>query len=627
MSKNKKSPVNRRNFLKSAAAGTAALVARPSLSAAQQAAETQPVSPDVEVLTTDQPGSDFMVDVIKSLGFDYVSSNPGASFRGFQESVINYGGNKGPEWLTCMHEESSVFMADGYGRVEGRAKMAVVAHGTVGLQHAAMAVYNAYVARSPVFIILGNHLDAEERRPGVEWSHSAQDASAMVRDYIKWDDTPHSLTHFAESAVRGYKIAMTPPRGPVILIADGGLQEHPMADRSRLRVPKLTLTSPPAGDPVAVAELARLLVAAENPVLLGGLAVRTEQGMKLMIELAETLQAPVAGGKFPSRHPLNQAAGGLVRNADVIVGFEVTDFWGAINSQLDQLVRTSRTNIKPGTKLISVSPNDLYLKSNYQDFQRFTELDLTIAGDVEATLPSLIEACKRLITGDRRRVFEERGKKFAGAQAQAMEQARNAAIYGWNSSPISISRMFAELWEVVKDKDWANVGGGGAPVPGIPGRLWNIDKHYQTLGGGGAAAVGSNLPIAVGAALAHRKQGRLCFSIQPDGDLMYAPGALWTAAHHRIPLLMVMNNNRAYHQEVMHLQRMANRHQRGITNAGIGTKIEDPNIDYAAVARGMGVYGEGPISDPKDLGPALRRAVARVERGETALVDVVTQPR
>ena len=627
MSKNKKSPVNRRNFLKSAAAGTAALVARPSLSAAQQAAETQPVSPDVEVLTTDQPGSDFMVDVIKSLGFDYVSSNPGASFRGFQESVINYGGNKGPEWLTCMHEESSVFMADGYGRVEGRAKMAVVAHGTVGLQHAAMAVYNAYVARSPVFIILGNHLDAEERRPGVEWSHSAQDASAMVRDYIKWDDTPHSLTHFAESAVRGYKIAMTPPRGPVILIADGGLQEHPMADRSRLRVPKLTLTSPPAGDPVAVAELARLLVAAENPVLLGGLAVRTEQGMKLMIELAETLQAPVAGGKFPSRHPLNQAAGGLVRNADVIVGFEVTDFWGAINSQLDQLVRTSRTNIKPGTKLISVSPNDLYLKSNYQDFQRFTELDLTIAGDVEATLPSLIEACKRLITGDRRRVFEERGKKFAGAQAQAMEQARNAAIYGWNSSPISISRMFAELWEVVKDKDWANVGGGGAPVPGIPGRLWNVDKHYQTLGGGGAAAVGSNLPIAVGAALAHRKQGRLCFSIQPDGDLMYAPGALWTAAHHRIPLLMVMNNNRAYHQEVMHLQRMANRHQRGITNAGIGTKIEDPNIDYAAVARGMGVYGEGPISDPKDLGPALRRAVARVERGETALVDVVTQPR
>ena len=173
---------------------------------------------------------------------------------------------------------------------------------------------------------------------------------------------------------------------------------------------------------------------------------------------------------------------------------------------------------------------------------------------------------------------------------------------------------------MIKDKDWASVGGGG-------GRLWNVEKHYQTLGGGGAAAVGSALPTSVGAALAHRKYGRLCVSIQNDGDFMYAPGALWTAAHHRIPLLSVMHNNRAYHQEVMHIQRMANRHQRGITNAGIGTAIEDPNIDYATIARGMGVHGEGPITDPKDLGPALRRAVAVVMRGEPALVDVVTQPR
>src|SRR5438067_6966788 len=176
------------------------------------------------------------------------------------------------------------------------------------------------------------------------------------------------------------------------------------------------------------------------------------------------------------------------------------------------------------------------------------------------------------------------------------------------------------MWQAVKNKDWALVGGGGS-------RFWNIDKFYQTTGGGGAAAVGSALPIAVGAALAHRKHGRLCIATQPDGDLMYAPGAMWTAAHHRIPLLLVMLNNRAYHQEVMHIQRMTNRHQRGITNAGIGTKIEDPNIDYATIARGLGVHGEGPITSPNDLGPALRRAVDIVARGEPALVDVVTQPR
>jgi thiamine pyrophosphate-dependent acetolactate synthase large subunit-like protein len=181
--------------------------------------------------------------------------------------------------------------------------------------------------------------------------------------------------------------------------------------------------------------------------------------------------------------------------------------------------------------------------------------------------------------------------------------------------------MSVEMWQAVKGKDWALVGGGGS-------RLWNIDKFYRTMAGGGAAAVGSSLPIAVGAALAHKKFGRVCIGVQNDGDLMYAPGALWTAAHHRIPLLLVMHNNRAYHQEVMHLQRMCNRRQRGdITQAGVGTTITDPNIDYAGLARSMGLYGAGPITDPKDLGPALRTAVERVERGEPALIDVVTQPR
>ena len=245
---------------------------------------------------------------------------------------------------------------------------------------------------------------------------------------------------------------------------------------------------------------------------------------------------------------------------------------------------------------------------------------MAIAAETEATLPSLIEACKRLITADRKRVFEERGKKFAAAQAQGLEQARAVAAYAWDASPISTARLSAELWEVIKDKDWAMVGGG-------PSRLWKVDKHYQTLPGGSAGGLGHTLPASVGAALAHRKYGRLCVSIQTDGDFMYAPGVLWTAAHHRIPLLSVMHNNRAYHQEVMHIQRMANRHQRGITNAGIGTAIEDPNIDYATVARGLGVHGEGPITDPKDLGPALRRALAVVMRGEPAVVDVVTQPR
>jgi len=628
----------RRGFLKgaavSAAAGAAALVGETPLkaqapetrrnvgvpSATALAKETEPVSTDVEVLTADRPGSDFMVDVLKSLGFEFICANPGSSFRALHESIINYGGNKAPELITCCHEEQSVAMADGYAKMEGR-PLAVMAHSTVGLQHAAMAIYNAYAGRSPAFIILGNTIDATARRPLIEWYHSAQDAVAMVRDYSKWDDLPISLQHFAESGVRAYKIAMTPPMGPVLLVADSDLQETPVGDL-KLHIPKYTASGPPAGDSASVAAVAKLLVAAENPVIFADRAVRTQAGQALLIELAETLQAPVVGGKFPNHHPLSQAGGrALIANADLIVGLEVPDLWGTVNTVRDQLHRSTQSFIKPTTKVVSISALELGMKSNYQYFQRYPETEISIVADAEATLPYLIEACKRLITADRKRAFEDRGKKLAAAHEQGMERARTEATYGWDSSPISLARLHAELYEVIRNKDWSLVGGGAS-------RLWNVDKLYRTSGGGGAAGVGYGAPGSVGGALANRKYGRLSVSIQTDGDLMYSPGALWTAAHHRIPLLSVMHNNRAYHQEVMHVQRMANRHQRGIENAGIGTTITDPNIDYATIARGLGVHGEGPITDPNDLGPAIRRALEAVERsGGPALVDVVTQPR
>ncbi len=253
--------VDRRHFLKGTAAGAAALVVDVPTSKAQQtetrrgagapsaqalAAETGAVPAAAEILTTDHPGSDFMVDILKSLGFEYVCANPGSSFRALHESIVNYGGNKSPELITCCHEEQSVAMADGYAKIEGK-PLAVMAHSTVGLQHASMAIYNAYAGQVPAFIILGNTIDATARRPGVEWLHSAQDAASMVRDYSKWDDLPISLGHFAESAMRAYKIAMTPPMGPVLLVADSDLQETPIEPGAKLRIPKLTLTSSAGG--------------------------------------------------------------------------------------------------------------------------------------------------------------------------------------------------------------------------------------------------------------------------------------------------------------------------------------------------------------------------------------------
>jgi thiamine pyrophosphate-dependent acetolactate synthase large subunit-like protein len=522
-------------------------------------------------------------------------------------------------------------MAHGYAKAEGK-PVVVLAHGTVGLQHASMALYNAFCDRVPIYMIIGNTVDATKRRPGAEWTHSVQDAAAMVRDYVKWDDQPSSLNHFAESAVRAYKFAMTPPMMPVLLVADTELQENPVPDGVPLHIPKLALDTPPLGDTGAVAEAARMLVAANNPVIVVDHTARTATGLTRTIELAEALQAPVVDQwgrmNFPSRHPLNQTdrSHEVLANADVVLGLEVADFWGVMNSFRDQLFRTSKPVVQPGAKVISITSGDLFMKSNYQDFERLPEVDLAIAGDAEETLPSLIEAVKRNINSDRKRVLDERGAKLAEARQESLDRARTAATYAWDASPISTARLSMELWGAVRNEDWSLVS-DPAHSSYWPLRLWDFTKHYQYIGGAGGYGIGYGAPAALGAAVANKKYGRISLNIQDDGDLMYANGVLWTAAHHQIPLLSVMHNNRAYHQELMHVQRMADRRSRGLDRPTIGTTINDPPIDYAKVAQGMGVHAEGPISDPKDLGPAIKRALEVVKRGQPALVDAVTQCR
>jgi acetolactate synthase-1/2/3 large subunit len=643
--------VDRRNFLKGAVVGAATLATNTDAGSVQPvatraslavppmwpAAEIEPPS-DVEVLApSERPGADFMVDVLKSLGFDYLCANPGTSFRGLHESIINYGGNQNPEFITCCHEESSVAMAHGYFKIEGK-PLCVCAHGTVGLQHASMAIYNAWCDRVPIYIVLGNMIDATKRHSYGDWDHAVQDAAATVRDFVKWDDLPISLPHFAESAVRAYKVAMTPPMEPVVLVVDQELAENPIPTGTKLNIPKLTLAVPPQGDSGAVAEAARLLVETENPVIVLGRAARTQQGVDRLVELAELLQAPVIDKtlrmNFPTRHPLSQSVGAqpgrhgrpLIAQADVILGLEVNDFWDVVNSFSEQQNGTWRRTAKREAKLISINTEDLYSKSNYQDFQRYTEIDVDIAADVEATLPSLIDAIKRRITAGRSRTFQERGAKLAMAHDKELELTRTEAAYGWDDTPISVARLCAELWEQIKNEDWSFVS-YCSYLSWWPLRLFDFKKHYQYIGESGGYGIGYNAPATLGAALANRKYGRLTVNTQSDGDLMYAPGILWTAAHHRIPILNIMHNNRAYHQELMYIQRMCNRHNRGIDRAKIGTTLEDPNIDFAKMAQSMGVYAEGPITDPKDLGPAMKRAIDVVKRGEPALVDVVTQAR
>jgi acetolactate synthase-1/2/3 large subunit len=649
--------VSRRKFLASVAvAGAATAVTPPVAQGATQATTPSAVPPRrpsalpptmhvaaAETGTPKElprvkgiPGSDFMVDVIKTLDIKYAPSNCASSFRAIHESMINYGANKMPEYLTVSHEESGVGMAHGYFKITGKPLM-TLCHGTVGLQHATMAIYNAWCDRVPVIIVGGNDLDAAHRPPGVPTFHSAQDINAIVRDYTKWDDTPVGLQHFAQSFVRAYKISMTPPYGPVAISLDAGLQQEPMKDNGeKLYIPRYVPSSPPQGDTGAVKEAARLLANAQNPVIVADRAARTENGIRLLVQLAEALQAPVVdqGGRmnFPKTHYLSRPPT-VVNNADVILGLELSDFWATVNAWIDNGehgIGINTTRIKPETKLISINSSELLTKANYQDFQRFQSVDVSMPADAEATLPALIEAVKAAIPNDRKAAIEKRGETARKAYADARERTKQAAALAWDASPISTARLVMETWAQIKDLDWSLVASSGN-VSNWHQRLWPMEKHYHWLGASGGYGVGYGAPASIGAALANRDLGRFSVSIQSDGDLMYAPGVLWTAAKHKIPLLAVMHNNRGYHQEVMHVQRLSNFRNRVASLGGdmgpIGTSIENPDIEYHKLAESMGWWAKGPIKDPAQLGPAIKEAVAAVKAGQPALVNVWTQPR
>ena len=627
MDEESKPAIDRRTFLKSAAAGVGASAAASVV--AQGASETKPArkeKPPKSDTVIERPGSDFMIDVIKTLDIDYAATNPGSSFRSLHESLINYGGNRKPEMITCTHEEAAIAMAHGYSKAAGK-PMAAFVHGTVGIQHAAMAIYNAWVDRVPLMIFAGNGLDATKRRPGTEWSHSVQDPALLVRDFVKWDDYPMSLQHFAESTVRAYKIATTPPMEPVLITADIDLQEEPVHDGD-LVIPRLAHSRPAQGDRAALVEAAKLLVNANNPLIIADRCARNQEGVQLLVQLAEALQAPVVdlGGRmnFPSMHPLchSERKGALMRDADVVLLLEVGDPFGQFNSINDPWKELHSVS-KKDVHVVNISMQDVYIRSNYQDFQRYMPVELAINGDAQASLPMLIEEVRR--AGESRKgTFDARGAKLKEAHAKNHDRMRDEAAQGWDLSPISTPRLAMELWGAIRNEPWSLAVSDRIATAR---RLWPTTDYHQMLGGSGAQGVGYAAPGALGVALANKQKGLLTVTFQPDGDLMYSPGVLWTAAAHRIPILFVMHNNRAYHQEVMHIQRMAALHKRRPDTSWIGTTLRDPPIDYAKLAQAQGVWAEGPIEDPAKLGAALRRAVDVVKKGGPALVDVVCQGR
>ena len=577
-------------------------------------------------------GGDYMVDVMRSLGIEYMASTPSNTMLGLHEAIVNYGMVSDPKltFITTVHEEASVAMAHGYAKIEGK-PMAVGMHATVGLQHGSMAIYNAWCDRVPIFMLVGANLDSARYRNATAWNHAAQDDALIVRDYTKWDDKPSNLRAWGEAAARAYKFGMTPPYGPTLLATDLYMQEDPYPGGKPPPIPKLPRVAPPVGESSAVEDTAKMLVAAERPVIFADRVARTPDGLNRLIELAELLQAPVCDShnrfNFPWRHPLNQSMrrAGVVQDADFMLELEPGDPFSATSQRLG--AGEFRSIMKPGSRRVTISSVDLFYKSNYQNFQRYpSDIDIAMAADAQATLPSLIEAVRRQLPANRKDALEARGARWARAHQADLEASKQAAAYAWDGKPISTARLYAELYEQMRTEDWSLLNATDFQSK-WPQRLWTANKHYNYIGDSGAQGIGYLGPATLGGALANRKHGRLSVAVNGDGDTMFGPGILWTAAHERIPLLYIIHNNRGYHTELMQMQAMANRRNRGVDRTHIGNELADPNIDFAMVAKGMGVYAQGPIEHPADLGPAIRRAIAVVKKGEPALIDVISQGR
>ena len=576
-------------------------------------------------------GSDVIVDTLRGLGIDYVAMNPGATFRGIHDSIVNYAGNERPELILCSHEEIAIAIAHGYARAAGK-PMAAFVHDIVGLLHASMAVFNAWMGRTGV-LVLGatGPVDANHRRPWIDWIHSANVQGEAVRNFVKWDDQPGSVPAAVESLIRAHHLITTEPQGPVYVCFDADIQEEKLAEPFEL--PDFASFPAPtrlAGDPDALDEVAGLLVAAKRPVILAEIIGRSETGAAGLLRLADALAIPVVatGGQFsfPSRHPLyaTGSKSDLLAEADVVVALDVYDLQQQLTRQ-DWATRTNADIMSPDAKLIDISLRQLQTKSWADDHGRLYPTAISVAAETALALPALADAVGRKLddgAGSASEI-EERRSRIAALHDASLAEAQETARAKAGDQPLHLATIAQTLWEVVQDDDWV-VGNGN--LRGWVQRLWDIKGAHQNQSGLGGGGLGMGLGHAVGVALANRGKGKLTINIQSDGDMLFTPAALWTAVHHRIPMLIVMYNNRTYGNDLGHQATMARVRSRPEERKTIGIDIDDPNVDFVGLARSFGAWAEGPIERAEDLKAAIERAKHEVvENGRVALVDVYTQ--
>jgi thiamine pyrophosphate-dependent acetolactate synthase large subunit-like protein len=551
-------------------------------------------------------GSDVIADALRSLDIPYIALTPGASYRGLHDSIVNYLGNSKPQMLLCLHEEAAVAIAHGYAKVTGKA-MATAVHSNVGLMHATMAMFNAWCDRMPV-VVLGatGPVDAAKRRPWIDWIHTARDQGALIREYTKWDDQPSSPGAAREALMRGTWIANAVPQGPVYINFDAELQEAKVAEPLPPLDPARYM---PQVSTAAPAELLRqaagILKNAKQVLILAGRASRDLAAWNARVALAETLNARVVtdlkiGASFPTDHPLYAGAPRAVgpdsveglKNVDVVLSLDWVDLAGALRY----------AGPMPSAKIIQVSLDYRIHNGWSMDHQALPPVDVLISADPDLVVPELVK---------------EIGKSLRPHAVPSPRKIADTEPPGFTNEHIARS-----LRQVLGDRPVTYTH-----LPISWDDSWIAFRHpLDYLGSDGGGGVGGGPGISVGAALALKGSGRLPIAVCGDGDFLMGVTAVWTAVHYKIPLLFVLANNRSFYNDELHQERMARARNRPVENKWIGQRMSDPDVDLAAMGRAQGAVGFGPIANSADLAAALKAAIAAVDAGQVAVVDVRVEP-
>jgi thiamine pyrophosphate-dependent acetolactate synthase large subunit-like protein len=565
------------------------------------------------------------------LGIEYAAFNPGASFRGLHDSLVNFPAGQNVEVIPCTHEEISVAIAHGYAKASGK-PMAAIVHNVVGLQHATMAIFNAWIDRVPVYVIgATGPVDSSRRRPHIEWMHTANVQGNLVRDFVKFDDQPGSAEAVGNSMLRAWRTMEGQPQGPVYVCIDAKIQEEPAPEGLSIPdVARCVTTTRMAADPVASQRIADELLAAEHPVIVVGSLGRNPEAVPALTELAELVGCPVLSTderlSFPTMHPLNLrgAEKSQFAEADFLLVLDVWDLKGR-TSEVNRTTAEVTSLLAEDVRIARIGQSDLSVRSWTQDYQSLCPVDLDVVADTSLAVPALVELVSSKLTQIQRDRATERITAAAEQHDRQLATWRKQATEEADQVPISLAYLTEQVGIRLEGHDWVLAYHSFNPWPT---RLWDFHDPRQLASGSGGGGIGYGIGGTIGVALAHRGSGKVIVDLQADGDLLYSTSALWTIAKMGLPILMVMHNNRSYYNSEQHQIATARHRGRSTQRAGIGTQLDNPAVDFGTVARGFGVWSEGPITDPADLGAAIDRALkVVVEQRLPALVDVVTAPR